>query len=65
MIEKQGKLIIIGYKRDISKFLKEKLANKGVTLLCLPRSNSKETFPSSIRKMIVKKRRKIETIFSQ
>ena len=65
LVENQGKLVILGDKGYVSRSLKETLANEGITLLALPRSNSKEPFMSSIRKMIVKQRRKIETVFSQ
>ncbi len=65
LVENQGMLVILGDKGYVSQSLKETLAKEGITLLALPRSNSKEPFPSSIRKMIVKQRRKIETVFSQ
>ena len=65
LIENQEISVILGDKGYVSHSLKETLANKGITLLALPRSNSKKPFPSSIRKMTVKQRRKIETVFSQ
>ena len=65
LVENQGKLVILGDKGYVSQSLKETLVNEGITLLALPRSNSKEAFQSSIRKMIVKQRRKIGTVFSQ
>lgn len=65
LVEYQENLVLLGDKGYVSKSLKEKVARKGISLLALPRSNSKEPLPRSTRKLVVKQRRRIETIFSQ
>lgn len=65
LIENQELSVILGDKVYINNSLKEILVNKGITPLASPRSNSKKPLLSSIRKMLVKRRRKIETSFSQ
>lgn len=65
LVENQGKLVILSDKGYVSPALKETVANKGITLLELPRSNSKKHFPPSIRKTILKQSGRIETVFSQ
>lgn len=40
-------------------------AGKNICLFALKRSNSKENWPKSVRQLIFKLRRRVETVFSQ
>ena len=56
---------IIGDKGYVSEMLKEFLSVQGKKLLALQRDNFTQNYPTEIRRMIFKIRRRIETVFSQ
>ena len=41
------------------------MAEKGICLIALKCSNSKANFPRTVRQLIFKPRRRVETVFSQ
>ena len=57
--------VILGDKGYVSQSLKEELKNQNIDLISLKRSNSKEYVKPSIRQLIFRFRRRIETVFSQ
>ena len=57
--------VLLADKGYVSQCLTEELEQQGICLLPLKRSNSKENYSKSLRSMIFRQRRKIETIFSQ
>ena len=57
--------VLLADKGYVSQFLTQELEQQGICLLPLKRSNSKENYSKSLRNVIFRQRRKIETIFSQ
>ena len=57
--------IILADKGYVSEPLAEKLKMQGQTLLALKRQNAHEPYPEDLRKLIFRRRRRIETTFSQ
>ena len=57
--------VLLADKGYISQDLTKELGQQNICLLALKRSNSKNNWLKPIRKVIVRQRRKIETIFSQ
>ena len=57
--------IILADKGYVSEPLAEKLKAQGQTLLALKRNNAREKYPPTLRQEIFRKRRRIETTFSQ
>ena len=45
--------------------MKQEMQEKNICLFALKRSNSKENWPKSVRQLIFKLRRRVETVFSQ
>ena len=43
----------------------QEMQEKNICLFALKRSNSKENWPKSVRQLIFKLRRRVETVFSQ
>ena len=43
----------------------QEMEEKGICLMALKRSNSKTDWPRSVRQLIFKLRRRVETVFSQ
>lgn len=65
LAETQSNLVILGDKGYVGERLMQEMAEKGICLMALKRSNSKTDFPKSVRQLIFKLRRRVETVFSQ
>ena len=65
LVENRSNLTILGDKGYVSDALTQELKEKGNCLMALKRSNSKNDFPKSVRQLIFRLRRRIETVFSQ
>ena len=65
LVETQSNLVILGDKGYVGERLMQEMAEKGICLMALKRSNSKTDFPKSVRQLIFKLRRRVETVFSQ
>mgnify|MGYP000047806160 CR=1 FL=1 len=61
----QSNLVILGDKGYVGDSLTQEMAEKGICLMALKRSNSKTDWPGSVRQLIFKLRRRVETVFSQ
>lgn len=57
--------VILADKGYVSELLAEKLKAQGQTLLALKRTNALKPYPPELRKEIFRRRRRIETTFSQ
>ena len=49
----------------LAKKLMQEMQEQTICLFALKRSNSKENWPKSVRQLIFKLRRRVETVFSQ
>lgn len=58
-------LTVLGDKGYVSETLAEDMAEQGVCLMALKRSNSRRDWPKPLRQLIFKQRRRVETVFSQ
>ena len=56
---------ILGDKGYVGEALTRELSDQGICLMALKRSNSKADWPKSMRQLIFKLRRRVETVFSQ
>ena len=56
---------ILADKGYVGKNMKQEMQEKNICLFALKRSNSKENWPKSVRQLIFKLRRRVETLFSQ
>ena len=65
IIEGQSGLVILGDKGYVGEALTRELSDQGICLMALKRSNSKADWPKSMRQLIFKLRRRVETVFSQ
>lgn len=65
IVETQSNLVILGDKGYTGENLSHEMAEKGICLMTLKRSNSKTDWPKSVRQLIFKLRRRVETVFSQ
>ena len=65
LAETHSNLTILGDKGYVSDALTQELKRKGNCLMALKRSNSKNDWPKSVRQLIFRLRRRIETVFSQ
>lgn len=65
LTENRSNLTILGDKGYVSNELNQELKEKGNCLMALKRSNSKNDYPKSVRQLIFRLRRRIETVFSQ
>lgn len=65
MLENETNMVIIGDKGYISEKLSDKMKCKGICVMALKRSNSKNNWTKPIRQLIFKLRRRVETVFSQ
>lgn len=65
IVEKQSGLVILGDKGYAGETLAQELKERGICLMALKRSNSKADRPKSVRQLIFKLRRRVETVFSQ
>lgn len=57
--------MIFGDKGYAGERLSQEMAEKGICLMALKCSTSKTDWPKSVRQMIFKLRRRVETVFSQ
>ena len=58
-------LVILGDKGYTGETLYEDMQNKGICLMSLKPSNYKKNWPTEIRRLIFRFRRRVETVFSQ
>ena len=65
MVENQSGLVILGDKGYTGEKLLQEMQEQGICLMSLKRSNSKTNWPKSVRQLIFKLRRRVETVFSQ
>ena len=65
MVENQSGLVILGDKGYTGEKLSREMQEHGICLMSLKRSNSKTNWPKSVRQLIFKLRRRVETVFSQ
>ncbi len=56
---------ILRDKGYVGKHLAEEMQEQDICLMSLKRANSKENFPKSVRRLIFRFRRRVETVFSQ
>ena len=61
----QSNITILTDKGYVGKNIVEEMQGKNIYLFALKRSNSKENWPKSVRQLIFKLRRQVETVFSQ
>lgn len=61
----KGGAVILADKGYVSEPLAEKLKAQGQTLLALKRKNARKTYPLLLKREIFRRRRRIETTFSQ
>ena len=65
MVENQSGLVILSDKGYTGEKLSREMLEQGICLMSLERSNSKTNWPKSVRQLIFKLRRRVETVFSQ
>lgn len=65
LVENITGITVIGDKGYTGEFLRESMAEQGITLLAMKPSHYKNQWPESFRQLVFKLRRKIETVFSQ
>ncbi len=65
IVEGQSGLVILGDKGYVGEALAREMSEQGICLMALKRSNSKTDWPKSVRQLIFKLRRRVETVFSQ
>lgn len=65
IIENQSDLVILGDKGYVGERLLQDMAEQGVCLMTLKRSNSKSDWSKTVRQLIFKQRRRVEIVFSQ
>lgn len=63
--ENQSGLVILGDKGYVGENFTQELKEQGICLMALKRSKSKADWPKSVRQLIFKLRRRVETVFSQ
>ena len=65
LMENISGITVIGDKGYVGDFLRENMADRGITLIAMRPSNYKKQWSAKFRQLIFKIRRKIETVFSQ
>ena len=65
IVEGQSGLVIFGDKGYVGEALARELSAQGICLMALKRTNSKSDWPKTVRQLIFKVRRRVETVFSQ
>lgn len=65
IVEGQSNIVILSDKGYVGERFTQEMAQKGIFLMALKRSNSKTDFPKPVRQLIFKLRRRVETVFSQ
>ena len=63
IVETQPNLVVIGDKGYVGKRPMQEIAEKGICLMALKRSSSKTDLSESVRQLIFKLRRRVETPF--
>ena len=58
-------ITVLGDKGYVGEKLHEEMKGHGICLMSLNRSNSKNDWPKSVRQLIFRLRRRVETVFSQ
>lgn len=58
-------ITILGDKGYVGENLYHEMKEQGICLISLKRSNSKSDWPKSVRQLIFRLRRRVETVFSQ
>ena len=61
----KSNITILADKGYTGELLSEEMKEQGITLLPLKPDNSKNNWPTSMRQLIFKLRRRVETVFSQ
>lgn len=64
MVENQSGLVILADKGYVGENLVLEMKEQGICLMALKRSNSRTDWPQSVRQLIFKLRRRVETVFS-
>ncbi len=65
IVEGQSGLVILGDKGYVGEALTRELSDQGICLMALKQSNSKADWPRTMRQLIFKLWRRVETVFSQ
>ena len=65
LVEDHSGVVILGDKGYVGENLAQEMAEQEICLMTLKRSNSKADWSKSIRQLIFKLRRRVETVFSQ
>lgn len=65
LVESQPDIVVLGDKGYVGDALTQEMAEQGICLMALKRSNSKADWPKPVRRLIFKLRRRVETVFSQ
>ncbi|MDE6253342.1 MAG: IS982 family transposase [Lachnospiraceae bacterium] len=65
IVENRSGLVILGDKGYVGENLSREMKEQGICLMALKLSNSKTDWSKSVRQLIFKQRRRIETVFSQ
>lgn len=65
IVEGQSGLVILGDKGYVGETLAREMSDQGICLMTLKRSNCKADWPKTVRQLIFKLRRRVETVFSQ
>ena len=60
-----SKFTVLADKGYIGEKLMQEMQEKNICLFALKRSNSKENWPKSVRQLIFKLRRRVETVFAK
>lgn len=58
-------LTVLGDKGYVGEEFSQEMAGQGICLMALKRSNSKTNWPTQVRQLIFRLRRRVETVFSQ
>lgn len=64
LVENRSDIVILGDKGYVGENLAHEMEEQGICLMALKRSNSKTDWPKSVRQLIFKLRRRVETVFS-
>lgn len=65
LVEGQHGIVVLGDKGYVGEEFMQDMANHGICLMALKRSNSKTDWPKPVRQLIFKQKRRMETVFSQ
>ena len=65
LTDEKSNITILGDKGYVGEELFEDMQKAHICLMALKRSNSKEQYPTNVRRLIFRLRRRVETVFSQ